>query len=177
MKSAQMSIGKDSFVVLESIVQLEDGSFVKGENGPVSMNFIAGYNQILPALEQQLMGVEAGEALDFVIPAARAFGERDESLVRVRTFHDFPEGRRLEPGRWGVATNEETGAQYGYFVVTKTDDAVTLDFNHPLAGKHLHYRVKVCLVRPATREELEYLRPCEQDGDEAAPGPVDMSLG
>jgi FKBP-type peptidyl-prolyl cis-trans isomerase SlyD len=167
-----MRIGKDSFVVVESTVQLEDGSFVKGENGPASMNFVAGYNQVMPALEQQLMGVEAGEVLDFVIPAAKAFGERDEALVRVRSFDDFPPGRQLEPGKWVVATSEETGAQYGYYVVSKSEDSVTQDFNHPLAGKDLHYHLRVCMVRPATREELEYLRPCEQGEDETDSPPV-----
>jgi FKBP-type peptidyl-prolyl cis-trans isomerase SlyD len=51
-----MEIAKDRFVILEYDLRLEDGSCVKGENGPVSMNFIAGYNQILPALEQKLLG-------------------------------------------------------------------------------------------------------------------------
>jgi FKBP-type peptidyl-prolyl cis-trans isomerase SlyD len=166
-----MRIGKGSFVVVESTVQLEDGSFVKGEDGPVSMNFVAGYNQVLPALEQLLMGAEAGEALDFVIPAARAFGERDQALVRLRSFDEFAEGRQLEPGKWVVATSEETGAQYGYYVASKTEDSVVLDFNHPLAGKALHYHLKVCMVRPATRDELEYLRPCEQDDDETVSPP------
>lgn len=171
-----MRIAKDSFVVLEYTIQLDDGAFVKGENGPVSMNFIAGYNQVLPALEQRLMGVESGEELDFVIPAASAFGRHDPDRVRVRSFQEFPAGRDLEPGRWGVATNDDTGAQYGYYVVAKGDDSVTLDFNHPLAGKDLHYRVRVCLVRPATREELEYLRPCEQDEENRNQGPVEASL-
>lgn len=171
-----MRIGKDSFVVVEYTVQLEDGAFVKGDKGPVSMNFVAGYNQVLPALEQQLMGAESGEERAFVIPAGKAFGERDASLVRVRSFDEFPEGRRLEPGRWGVATNDDTGAQYGYYVMARGEDSVTLDFNHPLAGRDLYYRVKVCLVRPATREELEYLRPCEQNEDGAARGPFEASL-
>ncbi|MHC1743002.1 MAG: peptidylprolyl isomerase [Syntrophobacteraceae bacterium] len=171
-----MRIEKDSFVVVESIVQLEDGSFVKGEKGPASMNFVAGYNQVMPALEQRLMGAEAGTELEFVIPAGHAFGEREESLVRTRTFDDFPEGRDLEPGKWVVATNEDMGAQYGYYVAGKGEDSVMLDFNHPLAGKNLHYRLKVCLVRPATREELEYLRPCEQTDEETAPSPVQASL-
>ncbi len=171
-----MKIQKDSFVVVESVVQLDDGTYVKGETGPVSMNFVAGYNQVLPALEQRLMGVEAGMELQFVIPAAHAFGERDESLVRTRILDEFPEGRQLEPGKWAVATNEDTGAQFGYYVVEKSETSVVLDFNHPLAGKDLHYRLKVCLVRPSTREELEYLRPCEQTEDENEPSPFQASL-
>jgi FKBP-type peptidyl-prolyl cis-trans isomerase SlyD len=160
-----MDIGKDTFVILEYRVKLEDGTYIKGEDGPVSLNFIVGYGQILQALEKRLLGLEAEAETKFTIPAREAFGERDENLVRTRTFAEFPEGRNLEPGRWIVATNELTQAQYSYFVKDKTEDAVVLDYNHPLAGKDLHYQVKVAHVRPAAQEELEYLRPCEHGPD------------
>lgn len=161
-----MEISKDTFVVLEYSVRLEDGSYVKGEDGPVSMNFIVGYGQVLLALEKNLLGIESGAQRQFVIPAAEAFGEHDESLVRTKTLAEFPQGRELKAGKWVIATNEETQAQYSYFVREKTDDQVVLDYNHPLAGKDLHYDVKIVYVRPATKEELEYLRPCEQAEDE-----------
>lgn len=166
-----MRIAKDTFVVVESTVRLADGSFVRGEDGPVSMNFVAGYGQVLPALERRLMGAEAGQVLDFVIPAAEAFGERSEALVRTRSFDAFPEGRRLEPGRWVVATCSETEAQYGYYVLAKSEESVTLDFNHPLAGKDLHYHLEVRLVRAAAPDELQYLRPCEQGEGRDMDGP------
>jgi FKBP-type peptidyl-prolyl cis-trans isomerase SlyD len=151
-----MEIAKDTFAVIEYDVRLNDGSFVKGEAGPASMNFVAGYCQVLPALERKLTGMNEGERSEFVIPA---------SEVRTRTFEEFPAGRGLEPGKWALATNPETKAQYSYFVREKTDSQVVVDFNHPLAGKDLHYRVKVIHVRPALPEELEHLRPCEHGQD------------
>jgi FKBP-type peptidyl-prolyl cis-trans isomerase SlyD len=157
-----MDVAKDTFVVLEYTVQLEDGSFVKGEDGPVSLNFVVGYGQVLPALEQILLGLEAGTQKEFVIPAQRAFGPRDPSQVRTRTFEEFPEGKKLQVGKWVIATNARTEAQYSYFVADKTEDSVTLDFNHPLAGKDLYYRLKIVHVRPALEEELDYLEPCKR---------------
>jgi FKBP-type peptidyl-prolyl cis-trans isomerase SlyD len=161
-----MEIAKDTFAVIEYDVRLDDGSFIKGESEPASMNFVAGYCQVLPALERELTGMSEGDLSEFVIPAGEAFGDYDPSEVRTRTFEEFPAGRSLEPGKWALATNPETRAQYGYFVREKTDSRVVVDFNHPLAGKDLHYRVKVIHVRPALPEELEHLRPCEhgQDG-------------
>jgi len=162
-----MEVGKDMFIIIEYRVHLDDGSYVRGENGPVSMNFIVGYEQVLPALERKLLGLGEGAQVEFVVPAGEAFGEHNDSQVHARTFEEFPEGRALAAGKWIVATNEQTQAQYGYYVKEKTKDKVILDFNHPLAGKDLNYQVKVATVRPALKEELEYLRPCEQQDDTA----------
>jgi FKBP-type peptidyl-prolyl cis-trans isomerase SlyD len=156
-----MQIAKDSFVVIEYSLRLDDGSLVKGENTPASMNFIVGYGQILAALEKGLIGLEQGAQKELTIAARDGFGEYDESLVRTMALCEFPPGRDLEPGRWAIAKNKATGAQYSYFIKEKTDSTITLDYNHPLAGKVLHYRVNVMLVRPALAEELEFLRPCE----------------
>lgn len=156
-----MKIAKDSFVVIEYDLRLDDGSFIKGETEPVSMNFIAGYGQLLPSLEKRLLGLPQGAETQFVIPASEAFGEHDKDLVRSRTFIEFPAGLHLEPGKWAIAKNEDTQTQFGYFVREKTDSSVTIDYNHPLAGKDLHYRVRIVHVRQALKEELEYLRPCE----------------
>ena len=161
-----MEIRKDTSVTMEYTVRMKDGSYVKGENGPVSLHFIAGYGQVLPALEAKLLGLREGDWTEFVIAAADAFGEWDPLQVHTRVFDDFPEGRDLQPGKWVLATNRETDAQYSYFVKEKTGDSVVLDFNHPLAGKDLYYRVKVIRVRPAMQEELEFLRPCEHGGQQ-----------
>lgn len=156
-----MQITKDCFVVIDYTLRLDDGSFVKGENTPASLNFIAGYTEVMPSLERRLIGLEQGARAELKIPAAEAFGERDETLVRTMDLSSFPAGRGLNAGKWAVAKNEATGAQYSYLVREKTDSTITVDYNHPLAGKDLHYDVNVVMVRPASAEELEFLRPCE----------------
>ncbi len=156
-----MQISKDSFVVIEYSLKLDDGSYVKGENGPASMNFVVGYGQLLPSLEQALIGLSQGDHKELTIPAPAALGERDESQVQTVKLSDFPAGRDLVAGRWAIAKNSSSGSQYSYFVREKTDSTITLDYNHPLAGENLHYSITVVLVRPALIEELEYLRPCE----------------
>jgi FKBP-type peptidyl-prolyl cis-trans isomerase SlyD len=156
-----MEISKDTTVVIEYTLKLEDGSVVKGKPEPASINFITGYGQVMPALEQRLLGRAEGEKLQIVVPAEEAFGPRKESLVKRRTFDEFPEARDLEPGRWVIATNDRTHAKYSYFVKEKNEEAVVLDFNHPLAGKDLYYDIKITGVRPASGEELKEIRPCE----------------
>ncbi len=156
-----MQIAKNSFVVIEYSLRLSDGSYVKGENAPASMNFIVGYGQLLPALEEALIGLEQGARKEVTIPACDGFGERDDGLVKTVALSDFPAGRDLVAGKWAIAKNMDTGSQYSYFVSEKTDSTITLDYNHPLAGKDLYYSITVVLVRPALAEELEFLRPCE----------------
>lgn len=151
---------KDRFVVLEYTVTLDDGSVVLGGSEPAAMNFAVGYGQILPALEARLLGHKEGEILQFVIPAEEAFGPYDMRHVKRRSFEDFPQGRTLQPGKWVVASNDRTGAQYSYFVQSKDAEGVVLDFNHPLAGKDLHYHLKIVKVRDLTAQELTELRPC-----------------
>ena len=156
-----MQIGKDTFVILEYTVRLANGEIVRGENGPASMNFVVGYEQILPSLERRLFGMEEGNTARFVIPAVEAFGEWNPKQQITRAFDEFPQGRDLQAGKFVVATNAGTGALYSYYVKAKDEYTVTLDYNHPLAGKDLHYEITIVKVRSATIEELQYLRPCE----------------
>jgi FKBP-type peptidyl-prolyl cis-trans isomerase SlyD len=164
-----MEITKDMFVIIEYDLRLEDGTYIRGEGEPASLNFVAGYGQLLPALERKLLGLATGEEKNFIIPAHEAFGEHDQSKVVTKALAEFPEGRKLEAGKWAVASNSDTGAKFTYFVKDKTEEAVTMDHNHPLAGKDLYYSVKVVQVRPASKEELEYLRPCEHNKESEDP--------
>ncbi|MEM5789635.1 MAG: FKBP-type peptidyl-prolyl cis-trans isomerase, partial [Syntrophobacteraceae bacterium] len=63
-----MEIAKDCSVVIEYDLRLEDGTFIKGETGPVSMNFVVGYCQVLPGLESRLLGLSEGTQSDIVVP-------------------------------------------------------------------------------------------------------------
>ncbi len=158
-----MQIGKDTFVILEYTLKLDDGTYVKGdlEQGPASLNFVVGYDQLLPTLEQRLLGIPEGAQVNLVIPPEEAFGEVQPHLVKRRPFDEFPRGKDLIVGKWVMAVNETTNAQYSYFVKEKTEDTVVLDFNHPLAGKTLYYSIRIVKVRAASAEELAYLRPCQ----------------
>ncbi len=157
-----MEVAKDTVVTIEYQVRLKNGEFVKGSpSQPASMNFVVGYDQVLPALEHRLLGLKENETVEFTIPYQEAFGPYRKDLVKRKTFEEFPEGENLETGKWVIAKNPQTKSQYSYKVLEKTDKEVLLDFNHPLAGQDLYYKVKIVKVRKATEEELRFLRPCE----------------
>jgi FKBP-type peptidyl-prolyl cis-trans isomerase SlyD len=152
-----------TFVSIVYTLRLESGEIVKGNPAKSleHMTFITGYNQVLPGLERRLLGLRQGENVEIVVPAKEAFGESDPELVVEKTFEEFPQGRNLNPGRWVLAKNPEHRVSFGYYVREKRPKSVVLDYNHPLAGKSLHYTIQIIEARPATREELAMVKPCE----------------
>jgi FKBP-type peptidyl-prolyl cis-trans isomerase 2 len=150
-------------VSLKYTVRLETGEIVKGDpaRGLAHMEFVTGYHQVLPALEGKVIGLSRGEELQFSVPPEDAFGPYDPSLVREKTFAEFPQGRELEEGRWVRATNYDHLVSFGYKVVEKRADRIVLDYNHPLAGKTLLYTVTIEKIGEVGKEDLEILKPCE----------------
>ena len=154
---------ENSYVSIKYTVRLDSGEIVKGDpnEGFSHMEFVTGYNQVLPALERRLIDRSQGDEVEILLTPEEAFGPHDLNLIQEKTFEEFPEGRNLEEGRWVRASNPQHLVTFGYLVLEKKADRVILDYNHPLAGKTLNYQVQVEEVREATREELEILRPCE----------------
>ncbi|UCF00968.1 MAG: peptidylprolyl isomerase [Deltaproteobacteria bacterium] len=154
---------ENSYVILKYMVRLENGEIVKGdpEEGLAHMEFVTGYNQVIPGLERRVIGLSQGDEAEITVNPDEGFGPYDPDQIQEKTFAEFPEGKDLEEGRWALATNPQHRVTFGYLVLEKKPDSIVLDYNHPLAGKTLIYQVKVEKAREANREELEILRPCE----------------
>ena len=154
---------ENSYVSVKYTVKLENGDIIKGDpqEGLAHMEFVTGYNQVIPGLERRLIGMSQGDRGEISVAPEEGFGPYNPSLIQEKTFEEFPEGRDLQEGCWVRATNPEHRVTFGYLVREKKSDRVVLDYNHPLAGKTLIYQVNVEEVRDASREELEILRPCE----------------
>ncbi len=155
-------ISQDKYVVLEYRLRLDSGEFLRGsEADPARLCFVAGYNELLPALERRLWGLKEQESVEFVIPTAEAFGDYDPENVQLWNRKVFPVDMDLKPGKWVVPANLPFPPEYPLSVKEVRGEEVVLDLNHPLAGQDLYYSVKVLQVRPATPEELEPLQKCQ----------------
>jgi len=161
---------ENSYVILKYTARLENGEIVKGdpEEALAHMEFVTGYNQVIPGLERRVIGLSQGDEVEITVSPDEGFGQYDSGLIQEKTFAEFPEGKSLEEGRWVRAINPQHLVTFGYLVLEKKPDRIVLDYNHPLAGKALIYQVKVEKVREANREELEILRPCEF-GEQGSP--------
>jgi len=132
-------------VTLHFELSLTDGSIVDSnfEGSPVT--FTVGDGNILPGFEKALYGMRAGDEVVAEIAAASAFGEPNPENVRRFQRFRFPADLPVEEGLMIDFADSEGNSQPG--MVTAFDaNTVEIDFNHPLAGKTVHFRVKLLAV-------------------------------
>ena len=149
-----MKIAADTVVLLEYAVRDEGGSLLD-TSGDQPMAYLHGHDQIVPGLEKALEGLSAGENVETTIAPAEAYGERDEKKMMTGGRTAIPEDVPVEIGAVLGATGPD-GQTIPLWVVGVEADQVTLDGNHPLAGKHLSFTATVKEVRTATPEELAH---------------------
>lgn len=123
------------------------------ETGPIE--FIQGNGEIIPGLEREIQGMKLAEVRDVHVAPGEAYGEIDPEAVIDVPRSDFPDDLPVEPGTEIEVRDNEGNAMDARIVEVKPD-AITLDFNHPLAGKQLEFHVKVVALRSPTEEELAH---------------------
>ncbi|QQS45796.1 MAG: peptidylprolyl isomerase [Acidobacteriota bacterium] len=100
--------------------------------------FTVGAGQVIPGFDQAMIGMSVGETRDIVIPPAEAYGERVEELVQTIERSQLNlSGIEPEIGM-GIEMQTPQGS-FPLVVTDLTDTTVTLDANHPLAGRALHF--------------------------------------
>ena len=150
-----MQIEKDKVVSIDYTLTDPQGQVLDSSQGRGPLTYMHGAKNIIPGLERELEGKNTGDAVKVTVPAAEAYGERDERLVQPVPRDAFKSVESIEPGMRFQATGPN-GAQ-GVVTIVKVDpDQITIDANHPLAGVPLTFDVKVVDVRNATAEEREH---------------------
>lgn len=149
-----MEIGPDTFVVLDYNVQTTDGEQVDSSDEQGPLEFVYGEGKILPALEEELEGLEVGAEKTITIKPEDAYGEYDHDAVTTISRDKFPEEEEIKPGMEFVAQIPDKEERV---VVVKdvNDQEVTIDFNHPLAGKTLKFNIFVQEVREAKEGDYD----------------------
>lgn len=148
------------------------GEVLESSVGSEPLAYLHGEGEIVPGLEKTLEGKEVGFKTRVTVPAAEAYGERDEDAVIEAPKDELPEG--LEVGE-EVFGEDPDGEPISFTVVKLTENGAILDMNHPFAGKDLTFDVEIVGLRPATEEELEHGHAheggaCEDDFEDDAEG-------
>lgn len=124
---------------------LEDGSVFDSSEGRDPLEFTVGSGQIIPGLDRAIDGMAAGEQKTVTIPATEAYGEYQAEAKQDVPREQIPADIPLDPG---TMLNMQTpdGRQVPVQVAEVTEETVTLDANHPLAGKDLTFAVELVSV-------------------------------
>ena len=149
-----MAIKEENSVVGLEYEVKEAGTteIVDSNKGGTPLEFITGKGQLIPGLEAQLAGMNEGESADIMVKAADAYGEINPEAVQTLPKEQF-EGVELEAGMMLYGQGED-GQQVQVIVKSFTDTDVTIDYNHPLAGKDLMFAVTIISERDATDDEI-----------------------
>jgi len=123
-------------------VKLDDGTEIDSSNEDEYLEFTIGDGKVIPGFEKALVGMNPGESKTINIPKEEAFGQYHKEMVEVVDLNKFPDhlipeiGQRLEI--------PQVNDQKIIVTVTEvTESKVTLDANHPLAGKELTYNIQL----------------------------------
>ncbi|HEX6995593.1 MAG TPA: peptidylprolyl isomerase [Gammaproteobacteria bacterium] len=128
-------------VGFEYTLRLEDGSIVQSNKDDEPLTYVHGENQILPALERELEGLEVDDRKEITLEARDAYGE-----IRPEAFREVP-AEQIPPEARRVGAQLSAAGYDGPIRVHEIkDDVVVLDFNHPLAGKALKFDIRVVSI-------------------------------
>ena len=149
-----MEITADTVVLIHYTLKDDSGEVLDSSAGGEPLAFIQGHGNLVPGLEKALEGKQDGYTAAVTLSPAEGYGTRDEALVQrvpKRSLQGAGEIRK------GMQFQARTDDGMRLFTVTGVaGDMVTLDGNHPLADRTLHFDIEVVSVRDATTEELEH---------------------
>lgn len=152
-----MKIEQNRIVALSYTLK-SDGDVIETVTTDKPMEFMYGIGYLLPKFEEHLQEKAVGDSFDFILKAADAYGEFDESAVVelpkdiFQVDGEFDE-EMVQVGNQ-IPMQDSDGNRLQGIVEAIDDTTVTMNFNHPLAGSDLHFTGAVVSVREATPEDL-----------------------
>jgi len=106
------------------------------------LEFTIGEGEVIPGFEKGVIGMSVGEAKTFTIPVDDAYGKRNEEMVVAVERSHVPADMTPEVGM-RLEVTQEDGQEFPVVITEVTETHVTLDANHPLAGRDLTFEIKL----------------------------------
>jgi FKBP-type peptidyl-prolyl cis-trans isomerase SlyD len=149
-----VEITADRVVLIHYTLKDDAGAVIDSSSGADPLAYIQGHGNLVAGLEKALEGKKDGDAVAVSVAPADGYGTHDAALIQrvpKRTLQGSGEIKK------GMQFQGQTPDGMRLFTVTAVvGDMITLDGNHPLADKTLHFNVDIVSVREATAEELEH---------------------
>lgn len=122
--------------------KLEDGTVFANSEQSEPLEFKLGDGKIIPGIENAVEGMNVGESKSVQVPPDQAYGQRREELVVEVGRDKFPKDVNPEVGQ-KFEVQQQEGQPMVVRVIDSSDQSVTLDGNHPLAGRELTFDLKL----------------------------------
>jgi len=137
------SVKKGDKVKVEYVGTLEDGTvFDSSEIQKAPLEFVVGDGQLIKGFEQAIIGMKIGDEKEIKIPPEKAYGPHRPELVKEMPKDCFPQDQEIQIGMIFMIALQD-GRQIPVKISEVSEETVTIDVNHPLAGKTLIFKVKV----------------------------------
>ncbi len=125
---------------------LDDGSIFDQSRQEAPLEFAVGAGQLIRGFDEGVLGMKLNEEKSITLPPEEAYGMPDPNLVRSFQKDFFPEDVKVEIGQ-RLQLQDQSGQSHPCTVTEIAQDSVSLDFNHPLAGKTLTFEIKVVEIQ------------------------------
>ncbi|WP_022670083.1 FKBP-type peptidyl-prolyl cis-trans isomerase [Hippea alviniae] len=139
-----MKVESGKTVQMHYVGRLDDGTIFDSSEGKEPLEFVFGEGSIIPALERELEGMEEGEKKQVVVKAEDAYGQRNPEAVQKVSKDQLPP--EIEPKVGMQLLAQTQTANIPVTIIEVEEDTITIDFNHPLAGKDLIFDVEIVKV-------------------------------
>jgi len=150
-----MKVQESAFVAIDYTLTLDSGELVDRSGPDQPLGFVFASGQIIPGLEQAIEGKEVGHEAEVTVDPEEGYGIPDEALLREIPREEFPDDVELKAEMTFQATGPH--GPMPFRIKSVHDDKIVADFNHPLAGERLTFKIKITEVREATDDELKEL--------------------
>ncbi len=137
-----MTIKKGDKVKVHYTGTLDDGSVFDSSEGKDPLEFEAGTGKVIKGFDAAVLGMKKGEEKEVNIPAAEAYGEPNDQMKQKVPRDQLPQDQEPKVGTM-LALASPDGQQVPARITEVTDKDITIDLNHPLAGKNLTFKIKV----------------------------------
>jgi len=155
----------DDVVVSMDYKLTVDSEVVDSSENDDPIEFLQGHGQIIPGLEQAIYGMKIGDEKTITILPADGYGEVEKDAFIQISRSEFPADIPAQVGI-SIQMQDEHGEILDARIFEVATESITLDFNHPLAGKTLNFEVSVVDLRDPTAEELEHGHVHSEDFEE-----------
>lgn len=155
MTEENAAVSEGKVVVFHYTLTDDDGEQIETSTEGEPLPYLHGAGQIVPGLEEEMKGRNAGDSFEVEVAPAKGYGEERGPGPQQVDRSEFPEDVELYEGMAFTAEAED-GSELPLWITNIEGDEISVDQNHPLAGETLFFDVEIIDVRDATDEEIQH---------------------